>query len=881
MPSLLKSLKNTDEPLAIRLKEHLSSSEEELRKAHLSSGGGIDVCTSYSGIIDDILKTLYKLSSDEVGGGGSTAMVAIGGYGRGELNLRSDIDLMLLYDKKLDPRIKKLTEKMLYILWDTGLDMGFSLRSVDECITLAKSDLNTKTSLLDRRFIMGDPALIKLLDSGIVKRLFPKRGLTAFIDAKLEESRERHKRYGGSVYILEPNVKEGEGGLRDLHTARWVVKARNPGGGSEAEELLSAQERKELNASLDFLLWVRNELHFETNRKTDQLTFDHQERISALLGYSENDRGLAVESFMQSYYKHASKIKHHSALMLSRSLANGKRTRGWFKKSKRLDEHFDILDGVISLREAGAPPLDPSSSVKVFEYVQAFDAEIDSAARDALMSFFEGAGTELGESKEVGRSFLKILAGEKVFNVLTEMRKLKFLDTYMPEFADVSCKVQHDLYHVYTVDVHTLFAIREIDRLKASYKYDFNLIATVCEELKARELLMLGILFHDIGKAHGTGHSEKGAEIAERICTRLGMAAADIETVVFLVRQHLILANTAQYRDLHDRKLIVEFARKVGDIERLNMLYLLTFADVRAVGPDVWSQWKGALFQELYLKAFTVIERGSYDIEAAAETVKRIKLRVVELMEPEGIGERAVDDFFALLPDRYFLSNGPELIAGHLKTLSELGTKPYIMNVRQDSDREYTELVICTNDVHHLFSMITGVMTANGVDIMGAQINTLKNGIALDILQVVNSFDEAIIDKDKAARIEADLAMVISGKRKVEGLVKRRQRPSILDKKAAPTVRTRVEVDNTVSEKYTVIDIHARNRVGLLYDISNTFTALGLFIHIAKISTKGEGASDIFYLRDIFGQKVTDTEKLTCIKATLYECIEEQNTAVK
>ena len=879
MPSLLKSLKNTDEPLAIRLKEHLSSSEEELRKAHLSSRGGMDVCTSYSGIIDDVLRTLYRLSSDEVGDGGPTAMVAIGGYGRGELNLRSDIDLMLLYDKKLNPRIKALTEKMLYILWDTGLDMGFSLRSVDECITLAKSDLNTKTSLLDRRFIMGDPALVGLLDKGIVKRLFPKRALGSFIDEKLEESRKRHKRYGGSVYILEPNVKEGEGGLRDLHIARWVLRAANPVGESEPGELLSARERKELDASLDFLLWVRNDMHFETNRKTDQLTFDHQERISALLDYSENDRGLAVEAFMQHYYKHASKIKHCSSLMLSRSLQGRKRTKAWFKKAKRLDKNFDLFDGVISLRDAG--PLDPASSVKAFEYVQTFGAELDSLARDALMSFFEGAGTGLGGSKKVGRSFLKILAGEKVFNVLSEMRKLKFLDTYIPEFADVSCKVQHDLYHVYTVDVHTLFAIREIDRLKASYKYDFNLIATICEELKARELLILAILFHDIGKAYGAGHSEKGAEIAERICTRLGMAAEDIETVVFLVRHHLILANTAQYRDLHDRKLIVEFARQVGDIERLNMLYLLTFADVRAVGPDVWSQWKGALFQELYLKAFTVIERGSYDIEATTETLKRIKGRVIEFMEPEGIGERAVDDFFALLPERYFLSNGPKLIAGHLKPLSELGTKPYIMNVRQDSDREYTELVICTNDVHRLFSMITGVMTANGVDIMGAQINTLKNGIALDILQVVNSFGEAIIDEDKAVRIEADLAVVISGERKVEELVKRRKRPSILDKKAAPPVRTRVEVDNTVSEKYTVIDIYARNRVGLLYDISNTFTALGLFIHIAKISTKGEGASDIFYLRDIFGQKVTDVEKLARIKAELHECIEEQDTAVK
>ena len=616
-------------------------------------------------------------------------------------------------------------------------------------------------------------------------------------------------------------------------------------------------------------------MHFESNRKTDQLTFDHQERISALLGYAKTDRALAVESFMQQYYTHASHIKHCSGLMLSRSLASDKRGFSWGrKKPKRLDENFELTDGVISLTYSAALKRDPAAAVKVFEYVQAFDAEIDSVTKDVLLAFFEGAGAELRESKAVAESFLRILAGDKVFRVLSEMRKLKFLDTYITEFADISCKVQHDLYHVYTVDVHTLFAVREIDRLKASYKYDFNLIATICGELKAREILMLGILFHDIGKAYGKGHSEKGAEIAERICTRLGMEAADIEMVVFLVRYHLILANTAQYRDLHDQKLIVEFARQVGDIERLNMLYLLTFADVRAVGPDVWSQWKGALFQELYMKAFTVIERGIYAIERVG--VDGIRDEVVEIMEPQGVGLAVVENFFGLLPEEYLLSNSPALIAGHIKTLTRLGTKPYLMDIRQYSDREYTELVICTHDMHNLFSMITGVMTANGVDIMGAHINTLKNGIALDILQVRNTLGDAVIDAQRASGIDADLSVVIAGEREVEELVKKRRRPSILDRKAAPHVTTRVEVDNEVSEKYTVIDIYARNRVGLLYDISKTFAALGLFIHIAKISTKGEGASDIFYLRDIFGQKIMNRKKLAMISTALHEAIDEQ-----
>lgn len=876
--TLLKSFTDAGAELTPRVKEYLAESDKTLREAHLRGATGMDVCTSCSGIIDDILKALYELKSGTLGAPGQTAMVATGGFGRGELNVRSDIDLMLLYSKRITPEIKALTEQMLYILWDTGLDMGFSLRSVDDCIDLAREDLKTMTSLLDRRFIIGDPALFARLNASIVKKLFGARRAAVFIDEKLEESKERREKYGGSVYILEPNVKEGEGGLRDLHTARWVVGAKNGGrmDGPGAEALLSAQDSKTLAGSLEFLLWVRNELHFETNRKTDQLSFEHQERISGLLDFKETDRALAVESFMQQYYRHASNIDHYSGLILSRSLqGEKKRSTLWPGKKTAIDENFELSGSVLRLKDPGALKKDPAVSIKIFEYAQAFNAEIDQPTRDALLGFLEHAGAELRTSKSVSESFLKILRGTRVFTVLNEMRKLRFLDTYIPEFAEISCMVQHDLYHVYTVDVHTLFAIREVERLRGSYKFDFSLIATLYEELKTPEILMLAILFHDIGKAYGKGHSEKGARIVPEICARLHLPEDDAEMVSFLVRNHLILADTAQYRDLHDEKLIIEFAKKVGDIDRLNMLYLLTFADVRAVGPDVWSQWKGALFQELYFKAITVLERGTFDIEEAGSRIARIKERVLELTGSEGIAEQTVDDFFELLPQRYFLSNGHELIAGHIKTLSELGTKPYIMNVCHDPYREYTELVICTNDVHWLFSMITGVMTANGINILGAQINTMKNGIALDILQVRNNLGEAIIDEHRVKKIDSDLSMVLSGRVRVQDLVSKRSRPSILDKKATPVVSARVEVDNEVSLTYTVLDLHARNRIGLLYDITSTLSGLGLYIHIAKISTKGDTASDIFYVRDIFGQKIFYKERLKEIRKALEDAIRD------
>jgi [protein-PII] uridylyltransferase len=456
------------------------------------------------------------------------------------------------------------------------------------------------------------------------------------------------------------------------------------------------------------------------------------------------------------------------------------------------------------------------------------------------------------------------------------MHELRLLGAYIPEFGNIRCKAQHDLYHVYTVDVHTLFAVRELERLTGRYKSDFALLANLYEELKKPELLVLGVLFHDIGKSEGSGHAEKGAAMIPEICSRLHLSAVDTETVHFLVLKHLILANTAQYRDLADEQLIIDFAKEVGGIERLNMLYLLTFADVRAVGPEVWSSWKGALFQELYFKVLSVLERGTFVIEEAAPRVENIRAHVVELLEESGITASVVRQYFRLLPQKYFLSTPHEFIARHIRVLNSLESKPFVMNIRHDTYRVFTELVICTHDVHGLFSKITGVLAANGVDILGAEINTLRNGIVLDVLQVTNSHGELLMRDKQLKKIESDLEDVITGKVDVDKLHGLHRKASILDSRPTPDVEVRVNFDNEVSETYTVLDLFAPNRVGLLYDVSSILNSLGLFIRIAKISTKGGEASDIFYVKDIFGQKIYWKERLKEIKEELCQQITER-----
>ncbi len=854
------------------IKKYLAKAETELRKSHTSGASGREITSSYTRLIDNLLGGLFRSISKEIDGAEKdTALVALGGYGRGELNIRSDVDLLLLYRKKITPAIEELTQRILYLLWDAGLDVGFSIRTVEESINLAKDDVKTMTSLLDIRFLFGDRGLFNTLNREKRKRLFNRRRVKGFIEDKILEGSKRREKYGGSVYILEPNVKEGEGGLRDVHTSTWILKAKF--NGEEIPRLLTDKEEEELEDSLDFLLWLRNELHFETRRKMDQLTFDHQERVAGLLGYEKTEEALPVEAFMQQYYRHASAISHLSNLMTSRLLKKPRKKLLWPYKKLRIDKDYIIARGLLCSTGDDIYENDPVAMIRAFEYSQVFDVDIDQTTRDLILMNLNRVDDDLRTSTDVSESFIKILRGKGVFRTLSLMHELRFLERYIPEFGDITCKVQHDLYHIYTVDTHTLFAVRELERLKDLYRKEFPLLCTLYEEVENPEALVLAIMLHDIGKSMGKGHSNKGAKLVPQICRRLDLSEDTTNLVIFLVASHLLLADTAQYRDLHDEKLVINFAKKTGDIERLNLLYILTFADVRAVGPEIWNNWKGTLFQELYFKALNVLERGSFELPDTVRKVKRVKENVKQIL-PD-VNKEEVEGYFQLLPARYFLSNTARSIAEHLKTTKTLQGRPYVMKVTQDRERRLTELVICTYDLHGLFSMITGVMAANSVNILNAQINTLKNGIALDILQVNNVFGDLITDESKLREIERDLLNVLTGKADV-GEVVGKMKPSLLDKKPRPKVPTRVLIDNDVSDTYTVIDIHAQDKLGLLYTITSTLTRLGLYIHISKISTKGEEASDIFYVRDIYGQKIVDRGKLKEIVDSVYSAIEKK-----
>ena len=864
-----------EEAFLDEVKEYLQKGREKIKERHVAHASGSEVIASYTLLIDNLLHTVCTTMSSELPEAKDFALVALGGYGRSELNPGSDIDLMLLRSRRLSRGIKELTERMLYLLWDTGLDVAFSIRSMRECTKLAREDLKTQTTLLDARLIAGNKELVPTLEQRLRQEVFKRKGKEKFITEKLNESAARQEKYGGSVYILEPNVKECEGGLRDFHTLRWVAKIS---AGIERhediveKELLTREELNKLLHSFDFILRVRNDLHFATGRKGDQFTFDQQERMALAFGYKKGRGSLPVEELMGKYYQSAFIINHFSSRAITRLLTEEPPASDIARKARNrrvINSHFSIADGHISVINESAFIEKPELIMKLFEYATLFNARIDTCATDLLLHSRDAIDDEFRQSRAVTESFLNILNSKNAFETLEEMHELRILGRYIPEFSDVTYRTQHDLYHIYTVDVHSLFSVREVEMLYSDYRNLFPELSSLYNEINRHHILKLAILLHDIGKSYGKGHAAKGAEIALDICTRLGLTDVETRLITFLVRHHLILANSAQYRDLHDEKFIIEFAQTVGDRYRLDLLYLLTFADVRSVGPEVWTKWKGALFHELYTKTAAVLERGSFDVEESLDKLPAIEKEVTARLRNVIAGE-AIHNFFTLLPPRYFLSNSSDVIAGHIATINDLDGKPFVIQVEQRPERNYTEITLSTADIGGLFAKVTGIMAAHNINIIGAQIYSMGNGLILDVLQTNSTLSKMITDEGRLRALEHDLEKVLTGAVSIESLVAQRA-PSILEQKAQPRIKTSIDIDNEVSDLFTVIDIRTEDRIGLLYQVTQTLFDLGLSIAIAKISTKGGEATDIFYVKGKTNSKVEDKEILHEIVEGLYE----------
>jgi len=863
----------------------LEKSRQELFARHRDGATGTEIVQQFTALIDAMIAALFRAAISEKGSEllADCALIAIGGYGRGELNPRSDIDIMFYCGSRDVAPLKKMTERLLYLLWDLGLDVGYSVRSTRDCIDMAAQDITARTALLDSRFLAGNQELYREYQTSVYKEVL-NRNTQGFIRSKLEENEVRRKKYGATVYLLEPNIKEGEGGLRDLHAALWVLRVKFKADSLRdlvKKGVVNEQEAAAFTSALDHLWRVRNELHFISPRKNEQINFDQQEKIANFLGYVDTRKAPAVELFMQDYYFQATQIEHLASSLISRAVVHSARPTkflGSFGK-RQVNPFFYVLKGELRISKPEIFDDDPALMMQAFVLAHQHRVALSIELKGLIREKIHLINDRVRRSRLMAEGFLEILRTMRPDSTaLRDMHHLQFLNAFMPEFKRIYCKVQHDVYHIYTVDMHSIFAVEEFAKLWAGdYAERKPLLTRLANDIEKKELLQLAILLHDVGKGEGKDHANKGADMVPTIARRLSLNREDSQRLEFLVRNHLDMAHISQRRDLHDDKLIDQFATKMGMTETLKMLYLLTFADIRAVGPDVWSEWKGTLLKELYEKAYDVLERGNFRFDQRSDRVRNRKNKVVENLGEE-FGERRVKATLKTLSNRYLLSHRSNEITEHLRLAFSRGDATVVIKVEHEPSSEYSQVLVSTVDVPGLFSMITGVMAANGVNILGAQIYTRSNGEALDILQVRSSAGTIIDNPKKWQKVEKDLVAVVEGRKKVSALVANRLSSGMLPKKPKPRFPNRVDIDNSISDQYSVIDIFATDRVGLLYDITRTLTRLGLYIGVSKISTKVDQVADTFYVQDIFGQKVLGEEKIDEVKKALLDELSEESS---
>lgn len=864
------------------LKDYIIHNINQLKEEYNKEVCGRNIVRKYSSIIDKCLEGIFNsnLSLNNKKETKGYAIAAVGGYGRKELSPYSDIDLLFFMPERFNGNLEDITSNILYPLWDAGMTVGYSNMTLKDCLTIMRDDIKARTSLMDMRYLIGDTDTYREFEGAVYKNAFSK-GVNYFISEQLKDMESRHLYYGNSVYLLEPHLKEGEGSLRDIQTALWIARTQFHAIGRDElkrKHVLSSWEINLLEESLEFLWKVRNGLHFLSGRKNDHLAFEYQENLAKLLGYSGDYPTIAVGQFMQDYYKCAENVKYLSYVLIDRTREDQekkKKIRGKISP-KSMDYGFEIVNNRISIVDPDLLKRDSFALMKVFKYSLELKKEIKVDTQEMVRENLDLVDEEFRRSKEVNTYFLSILKGiGGVAKVLKAMHKLGFLGRFIPEFASITYLPQSYYYHIYTADIHTLFAIEELeDLLMGSYNDTFPFLTKLAMEEKRVELIFLAILFHDLGKAFETDHVEKGVELVYTISDRMGLSSQDAELLGFLVGNHLNMASLAQSRDLSDENLIIKFAQKMRNSDRLRMLYILTFADLKASRAEVFNSWKDTLLRELYIRAFHIIEKGDFTMANIASKLDKIKNEVLSKLR---LNMPIADIHYNLdlTPTRYLLNNSPEMISNHILLCYNLEDKTLAFDVRQKLDKGYYDVLIATPDFHGLFYKVCGVMVYHNINILEAQIDTRSDGIAMDILRVNHANEDEYVAQEEWKAVQDNLEKVIDGRIKVEELVKKKESYIRSKKKVLDDRRTAIKIDNETSDFYTVIDIETDDRFGILYSITKAMSDIGVYIYVAKIATTLSRVTDSFYVRDIFGQKIYDEKLLKKIKDDLHSTLQE------
>ena len=876
---------NTEERL-VALKKFIKTETQRLYMRHRFGLSGELIASARSLIVDLMIQRLAQMVSVKKAFEESSlevAIVALGGYGRQELAPYSDIDLLFVHGRGDLGTAETLNEEILYLLWDTGFSVGHSVRSLNECLSAAKEDAVTRNALLDARLLWGSRELFENLTAKLDETVVVKnrRGILAEL---AEEQRSRYIKFGAVPCLQEPNIKESAGGLRDLHSLLWVTRVAY-GYGHLADlathGFIPERDVKAILSAYDFLLRVRNALHFLTDRKTDLLTLDLQMLLARDFGYQDTPEQRASELFMRDYYLHARRLHRLTRTHLQQALSQPEKSR-WLSKLRNFAAlgGFVMRDGALEIQTENEP-WDASKLMLAFSYGQATGASLSAPLQERIQENLPLVNRAFRAAPEIAQAFLKVLRVKgKAATALRQMHEMDFLGKYLPEFGRVTCLVQHDLYHKYTVDEHTLRAIEVLDELHHSRARTLDRYRHLYNEITDPVTLHLGLLFHDIGKGLGGGHTEKGVTIAERVCHRLHLEDAQKKQIRFLVKQHLTMSHIAQRRDLSDEKVIQDFAGTVKTLENLNLLTLLTYADINAVGPGVWNEWKDALLWELYLKTHAIL----VPAPQAGAAVEQLRNHIALMLASE-IGVDEVQDHFNSLPEDYARVTLPQTIIEHIRLAQSLNARLVRTSWRVNTQARCTDLHISARNRRGFLAAIAGTLTAQGVNILSVHLNTRNDGIVVDSFKVCDTVGEPLSDPTRWEQIddaikralsgELDVATAVEKKLKAQASRLKSRKRSLLTEKST----TKLLWDNQSSDKSTILEVTTPDRLGLVYKIADALSALNLDIAFAKVATEKHLALDIFYVTDESGAKLTDAV-LPGIETALHQTLRTDEACI-
>jgi len=872
-------------------RDALEAGRAEVRRRFESgeqNGGNTVRAGAY--LVDQLVRIIYEVATEHVYPLGAEisadtlSVVATGGYGRAELAPHSDIDLMFLLPYKLTPQTEQVVEYVLYTLWDLGLKVGHATRSAEEAVRLSKDDITIRTSLLESRLITGNEEQFEKFQKLFHGDVVSDSG-TAFVEAKLAERDARHARMGDTRYVLEPNIKDGKGGMRDLQTLMWIAKylyGVESIGDLKREGVLTADDARRFEKAQAFLWNVRCHLHYLADRPEERLTFNVQTEIGERMGYTDHAGLSGVERFMKHYFLIAKDVGDLTRIICAALEEQHKKKRQRFRLP-RFGKGGPKIDGFVVDGDrllAASDDLfesDPRKLLDLFWQAQKNRFDVHPSTLRLVTKNLKRINRKLQNDPEANEIFIKILTGPDPDKTLMRMNEAGVFGKFVPDFGRVVAQMQYDMYHVYTVDEHTIRAIGVLHGIDTDRLIDDHPVAcSVIGEVQSKRALYLAVLLHDIAKGRGGDHSELGAEIALKLGPRMGLSDWETETVSWLVRYHLLMSNTAFKRDIDDPKTVSDFIEIVQSPERLRLLLILTVADIRAVGPNVWNAWKAGLLRELYWQAREVMS-GESPHERLSKRAQTAKQKLADALRTSGddwTPER-IEAHLELGRDTYWLTFDTDALLRHAELIrrAAINGQNLVIDLTADEAHDATEVVVFTVDHPGLFAKVAGALSLGGINIVDAKIVTLNNGMALDTFWVQDGQSEAISGDSRMARIESRLERALSGLASPAWELKEARANAMPSRTSVFKVPPRVLIDNKASRTYTVIEVNGRDRLGFLHDITNVLTNAGLQIASAHISTYGERVVDVFYVKDIFGLKMEQPNKIEDVRTKLLAAI--------